>query len=131
MYKKKLKLFQVKYPYIEAIFLFLLGNSSGFFINLLAGDISNNRLVQSWSWVNSPSLWISLVLIAAGVIYYVFFSSYCISKKLSLSDKAEEALKRELAEKAKKLIRSPGTTFEESILIYDITMQTVHKNDKS
>lgn len=114
MNKRKIYQFHIKYPFIESIFLFLIGILVGVFSSLLTGEIISES-DENWRIIDSWYLWIAIILVLAGVVYYWKFSSYSIGRQVRSSQIAADTIIETLANEAKRMLESDSPiTFEKS-----------------
>lgn len=128
MVRKKIYNFHIKYPIIEHVILFLLGNIIGFVSSLFSSDIMANQNVIDWYWYESLYFGFDLLLLFIGVLYYIFFSSYALNKKIATMQQEEEAFKKVLLHEGKKELKR-DIDYELKLLCYERTIDIIHKND--
>jgi hypothetical protein len=131
MWKKNIIKFHNKYPFAESTLLFVLGILIGFICNIFTDDVSSNRDTVSWRWIDSPFLWIGLSLMAFGIVYYIFFSSYSVGKAIQLQTNVEEKLKAALVAEGVKKIKSPDIEYEAKLELFDLTIKTIQDPGKN
>jgi uncharacterized membrane protein len=112
------------------IFIFILGISIGFFLNLLANDISSAH-VDNWRVVDSWHLWIVIVLITIGVVYYWKFSSYSIGKQIKITETVGRNMIKTLTNKVNNTIKNASPiSFEENLILVQKSIRVICEIDK-
>ena len=130
MNKKKINQFHNKYPFVESIFLFIIGILVGIFTSLLTGEIISNGN-YNWRAVDSWYFWIVAVLMLFGIIYYWKFSSYSIGRQMKSVQIANATIIDLVTVELKKELESDTPiTFEKKLTLARKTAQTIHEVDK-
>jgi len=108
----------------------VLGVLIGIFSNLLASDISSDHS-DNWKMLYSRYLWILIVLIIIGIIYYWKFSSFIrVRKPINNSQSAANTIIETLVNKIEKMnISDKPITYERMLIIAQKTTQVIHEVD--
>lgn len=126
----KIDYFHKKYPFVESIFIFLLGALIGFFSNLFTGDILSVH-AENWRFVDSWYLWVIIVLIIIGVVYYWKFSAFSIAKQQNRNlQNAADIIINTLANEPKKIFKSNSPiSYEKRLTLVKKVIQTMREVD--
>jgi len=130
MYKSNILNFHKKYPFVEPIFLFLLGIFVGAFINLFTGKISSGQII-GWQILRSKYFWITVFFLFFGIIYYWKFSSFAITRKNTSTIKAGDTIIDTLTKELTKMLeKDDPIAFKQHLPLVRETIQVIKEVDK-